>query len=282
MMHLLFHSPSLKTLLITGSLVLPALCGCTGPGKSDQDSNSRETTGAESANRKEPTGQTGSQQADSPGGLQQMTAKNLIDAHIEATGGAATIKKIRSYRRSSSVRTTAPTGNSSGTIVEAYDLAGDQGRVDLTVVGFEESKGWQKQKGWRKNTFQPLRDSNDIELSLDKIAMPISILFSIKEIFGNAAFKPPSPGEFNGKECHKVNIVNNPMEVFLNSRTKLIEGIFIPGFLRISFSEYTEKEGVQIPYQSRVEVLTSKSSFSSRLEKIEFNLKLDGARFSKP
>ena len=208
--------------------------------------------------------------------------QNIIAEHIEAVGGAQAIQKIKTIRKFYSVTTSAPTGNANGTAEEMFDLIADRGWLYLDLGLYKESKGWTGQVGWKKSSFEPLRDLTAEELAADKIGMPVSIIFSLKDTFGSAAFLPPTKSKFNGQNCVKVKIVGSPLALYVNEKTKLIAGMEIPNLMRITLSNYKEVNGVQVPYHTNVEIFVVNTTVTSDLKKVEFNGKLDANKFSNP
>ena len=211
-----------------------------------------------------------------------INIQNIIATHIEAVGGAPAIKKIKTIRKFHSVITTAPTGNATGTTEEMFDLIADSGWVSLDLGLYQESKGWTGQEGWKKTSFERVRDLTAEELALDKIGMPVSIIFTLKDTFGSAAFLPPTKSKFNDQDCVKVEIVGSPLALYVNEKTKLIDGMEVPNLMRITLSNYKKVNGVQVPYQSKVEIFVVNTTVTSELKKVEFNGKLDPDKFSKP
>jgi hypothetical protein len=68
----------------------------------------------------------------------------------------------------------------------------------------------------------------------------------------------------------------------VNEKTKLIEGMEVPNLMRITLSNYKQVNGVQVPYQTKVEIFVVNTTVTSELKKVEFNGKLDPDKFSKP
>ena len=211
-----------------------------------------------------------------------INIQNIIAEHIEAVGGASAIQEIKTIRKFHSIISTAPTGNANGTFMETFDVIADRGRIDTDLGVFQESKGWTGQQGWKKNSFEPLRDLTGEELSIEKIVMPVSIIFTLKDTFGNAAFLPATKSKFNDHVCVKIEIVGSPLALYVNQKTRLIEGMEIPNLLRITLSNYKKVNGVQIPYKTKAEIFGANSTFTSDLKKVEFNEQFDVDKFTKP
>ena len=177
---------------------------------------------------------------------------------------------------------TAPTGNASGTTESMFDLITDRGRVDLDLGVYRESKGWTGQAGWKQSSVEPLRDITVDELAIDKVAMPVSLIFTLHKVLGTPRFLPPVKSTFNDQDCIKVNVIGIGFDIYVNEKTKLIEGMVVPDFLRITSTNYQEVNGVQVAHTSKVEILVTNSTFTAELKKVEFNVKLDAVKFLKP
>ena len=246
------------------------------------ESPSTDTPSTETPSTESPSTETPSTETPSTDTPNVTNIQNIIAEHIEAVGGAQAIQKIKTIRKFNSVTTTAPTGNANGTAEEMFDLIADRGWLYLDLGLYKESKGWTGQVGWKKSSFEPLRDLTAEELAADKIGMPVSIIFALKDTFGSVAFLPPTKSKFNGQNCVKVKMVGSPLDLYVNEKTKLIDGMEIPNFLRITLSNYQQVNGVQIPYNSKVEIFVVNTTVTSELKKVEFNGKLDVDRFLRP
>ena len=211
-----------------------------------------------------------------------INIQNIIAEHIEAVGGTSAIQEIKTIRKFYSVSSTAPTGNATGTAEDMFDLIADRGRIDLDLGLYKESKGWTGQQGWKTSSFEPLRDLTEEELPIEKIGSHVSIIFTLKDTFGSAAFLPATKSKFNDHDCVKVEIVGSPLALYVNQKTKLIEGMEIPNLLKITLTNYKKVNGVQIPYKTKAEIFGANSTFTSDLKKVEFNEQFDVDKFTKP
>jgi len=236
----------------------------------------------ESPSTESPSTESPSTEAPSTDSSDTINIQNIIAEHIEAVGGASAIQEIKTIRKFHSIISTAPTGNATGTFMETFDVIADRGRIDTDLDVFQESKGWTGQQGWKKNSFEPLRDLTAEELPIEKIGAPVSIIFTLKDTFGSAAFLPATKSKFNDHDCVKVEIVGSPLALYVNQKTKLIEGMEIPNLLRITLSNYKKVNGVQTPYKTKVEIFGANSTFMCDLKKVEFNGKFDADTFTKP
>jgi hypothetical protein len=236
-----------------------------------------ETPNTETPNTETPN--TEALNAEAPGTL---NIQDIITEHIEAVGGAKAIRTIQTVRKFHAVNTTAPTGNATGTTMDTFDLIADRGRVDTDLGVFQESKGWTGQQGWKKNSFEPLRDLTAEELPIEKIGANVSIIFALKEAYGSAAFLPATKSKFNDHDCVKVEIVDSPLALYLNEKTKLIEGMVIPNLIRFTFSNYKLVTGVQVPFRNKVEIFPTSTTVTAELKRVEFNGELDADIFTKP
>jgi len=258
------------------------MVGCNSTESPSTESPSTESTSTESTSTESTSTESTSTESPSTESSETINIQNIIADHIEAVGGASAIQEIKTIRKFHSVISTAPTGNATGTIEDMFDLVADRGRVDVDLGLYRESKGWTGQQGWKTSSFEPLRDLTAEELPIEKIGVPVSIIFSLKDTFGSAAFLPATKSKFNDQDCVKVEIVGSPLTLYVNEKTKLIEGMEIPNLLRITLSNYKKVNGVQIPYKTKAEIFAANSTFTCDLKKVEFNGKFDTDNFSKP
>ena len=244
--------------------------------------DSTESPSTEAPSTEAPSTESPRTESPSTDSSDTINIQNIIVEHIEAVGGASAIQEIKTIRKFHSVISTAPTGNATGTIEDIFDLIADRGRIDLDLGLYKESKGWTGQQGWKTSSFEPLRDLTAEELPIEKIGMPVSIIFTLKDTFGSTAFLPATKSKFNDHDCVKVEIVGSPLALYVNQKTKLIEGMEIPNLLRITLSDYKKVSGVQVPYKTKVEIFGANSTFMCDLKKVEFNGKFDADKFTKP
>jgi hypothetical protein len=256
--------------------------GCNSTESPSTESPSTESPSTESPSTESPSTESPSTESPSTESSGTVNIQNIIAEHIEAVGGASAIQEIKTIRKFHSVISTAPTGNATGTIEDMFDLIADSGRIDVDLGLYKESKGWTGQQGWKTSSFEPLRDLTAEELPIEKIGVPVSIIFTLKDTFGSAAFLPATKSKFNDQDSVKVEIVGSPLALYVNAKTKLIEGMEIPNLLRITLSDYKKVSGVQVPYKTKVEIFAANSTFRCDLKKVEFNGKFDTDKFSKP
>ena len=208
--------------------------------------------------------------------------EEIVEAHLDAMGGADAIKKIESIVRVSTMESQSLTGPASGTVTEVFDFVADQARIDLEFGVYSESKGWRKQQGWKKTSDVPLRALSAEELAYERIGMPISLVYTVFDLFGIDAFLPPVRARLNDQDCIKLNFVGSELDVVINDQTKLIQAFQIPDFMRITFSDYREIEGVMMAYKTKIEIKPGNQTLVIQLESVEVNSKLDAARLEKP
>ena len=223
-----------------------------------------------------------SQTQQNAGPIPEPDKAEILEAHVRAVGGSEAIRKIKSIVRVSDVTSRSDAGEVTGTTTEVLDLAGERGRVDTDLVEFKEAKGWQGLQGWRVNTFEPMRASTVDEVGVDKIVVPISIVQAISGAFGVEAFRSIENVQFNGKPCFKLTIVNNPLLVYLDASTKLIEGFEIEQFMLIYLGDYQEVEGVKVPFYSKTDVKVLQTTFVSKVKQLNFNVEITDDQLAKP
>ncbi|MFL2871066.1 MAG: hypothetical protein ACJZ8O_09995 [Pirellulaceae bacterium] len=259
-------------------LVLLLVTGCSNTDSSSSDPVKTET----------PDSQDASADAESLKDPQVATTEKaptkeeIVEAHLKAMGGVDVLKTIQTVVKVSAMQTQDVTGSAEGKVTETFDLVADLGRIDLDLGTYQESKGWRKQQGWKQTSAEPLRALTAEELALDKIGMPISAVYSVFDAFGIDAFLPPSRARLNGQDCIKLNFMGSPMDIIINDQTKLIQAFQIADFMRITFSDYRDVQGVMMAYKTKVEIKPSNQTLIIEVESIEINSKLDAAKLEKP
>ncbi|MEC9095767.1 MAG: hypothetical protein VX776_03995 [Planctomycetota bacterium] len=212
----------------------------------------------------------------------ELNKAEIIEAHVRAVGGSEAIRKIKSIIRVSEVTSRSAAGEAIGTTTEVLDLARERGRVDTDLGEFKQAKGWAGEQGWRVSTLEPLRASTFDEVGIDKIVVPVSIVQAISGAFGTEAFRSIEKVQFNGKPCFKLTIVEDPLMVYLDASTKLIEGLELEKFMVIYLGDYKEVEGVQMPHYSKTDITVLQTSFVSKVQQVNFNREITDDQLAKP
>lgn len=269
-----------RSLLLVHAVLLGFLCltGC-----SQSESNNGDPVKVESPDTRDTTVSDRSTEESQVSTSKEAPSKEeIVDAHLDAMGGAEAIKKIESLVRVSTMESQSLAGTSSGTVTEVFDMVADQGRIDLDFGTYSESKGWRKQQGWKQTSVVPMRALAAEELAIEKIGMPISVVYTVLDTFGMDAFLPPVRAKLNGQDCIKLNFVGSKLDIIINDQTKLIQAFQLADFMRITFSDYRDTEGVMMAYTTKIEIKPGNQTIVSHVESVEINSKLDAARLEKP
>jgi hypothetical protein len=209
-------------------------------------------------------------------------AENIIDEHIKAVGGADNIAKIKTLNKTGKVALTGPFGQFEGSMSESYDIAGDKGHRLMDLGIFVIESAWTDESGWQDGPPEGLRDMREDELGMAKMNAAASLVASVKNEYGMAAFKEPTDTKFNDKDCVEVKIVDSPLTVYINKETKLMEGLAASDAVQLMFEDYKAIDDVQFAHKVTTKVEAQNIEIINEFEKIEPNAKLDETLFAKP
>ncbi len=209
-------------------------------------------------------------------------AENIIDEHIKAVGGADAIAKVKTVERSGNVSLTGPFGAFQGSLTEEFDVAGSKGHRVMDLGIFRIESGWAGDTGWQDVPQQGLKDMSEDELGFAKINGSASVVASIKQQYGLAAFNEPTDEKFNEQDCAKVTVKETPLELFFNKETKLLEGISVKDLTTTTFEDYEEVEGIQFAKKGTTKILQGDITIVNEYEETKLNGELDDTVFAKP
>lgn len=215
-------------------------------------------------------------------GAAEITAKQIVDEHIEAVGGMDAIKKIKTLKRGGSASVEGEFGNFQGTFSEVYDLAGDRGHRMMDLIVFQQETGWADGKGWQQSPIEGLKDMSEEEMQMTKVYSAPSLVAAIIDALGMEAFDKAEEAEFNETETVKLTMVDNPIEIYVNKESKLIEGIAVGEEVKMMMADYQDAEGVKLPSKVTMEVGGGRIKVVNEYEETEVNAEVDDTKFAKP
>jgi len=176
-----------------------------------------------------------------------LHAEHIVDANIEASGGAVNIAKIKTIQREGEVEVDSPFGQFGGVQSEYLDVAGSRGcRVTDIGVALIEA-GCDAKSGWQTVPQQGVVDMTDVQLLAASISGSASPLARAKAKFGLDGFSVPVDEEFNETACVQTSVADGTLKFYINKETKLLEGMEVMAAGVVTFGEYSESEGVQLP-----------------------------------
>ncbi len=214
--------------------------------------------------------------------MNSSLSAQVVEEHIRAVGGSDAIAKIKTINRSGTVSIEIGSGKSEGTIVEAYDMPKSQGYQKLDAPGFRQETSFNGNSGWKKTVQDGVKELNKDELGLAKLSLGVSPIATIYSQFGKAAFVDAGEKDYRGKRCDVVNVVGNPLVFYINKKTKLMDGIEIPGLFGMTLSNYKEIDGVKMPVDSKMELSFADMTITTKLDKVQVNRTFDDSKLERP
>ena len=210
-----------------------------------------------------------------------VQAESVIDAHIEAVGGAAVIAGLKTVHRTGKVSGQSSYGPLNGTVEEILDLAGDRGYTALTLTGYRREQGWIGDKGWVSDTQAGVSAMGAEELAFAKYTGP-SMLAAIHAKLGAAALEVAGEREFRGQPCTVVGLKGAAVEVFVHQETSLLAGMSIPGSLTVAYENYMAVDGIQFATKVTTEIEAQQLTIVYDFTTTKVNGPVDAAKFKNP
>jgi hypothetical protein len=227
---------------------------------------------------------------------QAQTADQIIEKSVAALGGRAALQKLKSRSMVGTITLSTPAGDIEGSI-EILNAVPNRSRTlvkaDLTSLGagpLVMDQRFDGTVGYAMDSLQGNRDITGDQLEtlrngafphpfLDYKQRGIAVKLTGKEKVGDRetfvlVFEPPSgPAVRNYIDA----------ETYLPLRT--VVTLNVPQLGRdleqtTDFLDYRQIDGVKVPYTA--DVSSSAQNFTIAIEKIEHNVPIDEALFSKP
>ncbi len=209
-------------------------------------------------------------------------AESIIDEHIKQMGGTDPLAAVKTIKRSGTVSMQSGAGRLDGRFEEIFDLMSRSGYTSMDLGLYFQQTGWIGDAGWRKDPNQGLRDLPRPELGIARLNASVSLIADIRRQFGLAAFTDPADEAFNDTPCIRVGIVNNPVVLYLNKQTKLLEGVAITGLFEITYGDYRPIDGIPVFYKSTATLPTAGLKIAYSAAKVELNTPVAPDKFEKP
>jgi len=213
---------------------------------------------------------------------EELSVEQVANDHIAAVGGMDAIKNIKTMSRAGSAAVEGEFGNFQGTFTEIYDLAGERGYQMMDLIVFQRETGWADGKGWQQSPIEGLKDLSEEEMKMTAVQSAPSLIAAIKAEQGVEAFADAEEAEFNETETIKLTMADNPLEIYVNKESKLIEGIAVGEEVEITMGGYEETEGVKLPGEVTMVVGGGRIKIVNTYEETEFNKEVDESKFAKP
>ena len=210
-----------------------------------------------------------------------LRAEGMVEAHLEAVGGSDAIAKIKTIHRTGTLSGTSGYGPLSGTVEEIFDLPKQQGYTSMEMPGYSRKTGWTGNSGWVSDTQAGVTKMPADEVALARINAGPSPLASIHRRYGGA-MKEAGEKEFHDQKCAVVTIEGSPIQFFVNQKTKLLEGMSIPGTFTVTYENYKAVDGVQFAGKSSVQIEAQNMTMVTDYKTTKINGQIDPSKFKKP
>lgn len=224
-----------------------------------------------------------------------QTADDIVEKHLTAIGGRAALGKLTSRSMSGTIRVSTPGGDISGTI-EILNQAPRKSRsllrLDLSALGAGEMVQDQRFNGTSGYVLDNLRGNHDItgnQIENMKNGSFPSPLLNYKEI--GATLELTGKEKVGEREAYLLTLTpksGSVVRAYIDAGSYLLFRVVakvdappVGEFEQTTeLLDYRDVDGVKVPFQ-----LKTSSSFESSsitFTKVEHNIKMDEALFSRP
>jgi hypothetical protein len=229
------------------------------------------------------------------GAASAQTADEVIEKTVKALGGREALGKLTSRSTNGTIAMTTPAGDLSGTI-EILNQAPNKNRtlvsLDLSAMGMGTMTVDQRFDGtsaYAMDSMQGIRP-----LSADQIANMKNAEFPTPLLtYKDHGTKIELAGKEKAGERDALVLALSPQEgpasrVFIDAESflpiRVVATVELPEMGRVEqttdLSDYRDVDGVKVPFS--IHNTSSIQSFVVTVTKVEHNLKVDPAMFSKP
>ena len=224
-----------------------------------------------------------------------QTADEIIEKNLTAIGGRAAIAKLTSRSTVGTMTLSTPGGEISGSI-EILNQQPNKSRtlikIDLTSLGAGPMVVDQRFDGTSGYVLDNLRGNRDITgnqlENMKNIVFPNPLL-SYKE--RGATVELAGKEKVGGRDAYVLvfkpksgSVARQFIDAETYLLTRLVTTIDVPEFGAVEqtseFSDFRDMDGIKIPFT--VKVSSPIQRFTISVTKVEHNVKIDDALFSKP
>jgi outer membrane lipoprotein-sorting protein len=224
-----------------------------------------------------------------------QTADEIIEKHLTALGGREALGKLTSRSLTGTMTVSTPGGEISGPI-EVVTQRPNKSRtlikLDLTALGagpMVVDQRFNGTSGYVLDSMQGNRDITGNQLENMKNGMFPNPLLNYKD--SGATVELAGKEKVGDREAYVLTFKPKTGSVtrqFFDTQTylpiKLVVRVDVPQVGELEqiseLSDYREVDGVKVPF--KVTVTSAVQSFTINVTKVEHNLKIDDALFSKP
>ena len=225
-----------------------------------------------------------------------QTADEVIEKHLAAMGGRATLEKVKSRRTTGTVTVSTPLGSLPGTIEtlnEAPNKVRMSMKLDLSAMNLGQDvidQRFDGQSGITMDSLQGNRDITGAQLDLMKASSFPSPFLNYKA--AGATVELTGKEKVGDRDAYVVILKsgNGPApRLYIDAQTyvpiKSVITVNVPQLGRdleqtSEFSDYRDVDGMKIPFE--VKQVSDIQTLTVKLTKVEHNVEVDEKLFSKP
>lgn len=216
-----------------------------------------------------------------------LTADQILDNYIQASGGRAAWEKVTS--RISKGTVDLPAMNVSGT-VEVREKAPNRVLITVAVGGSVFTQGFDGTVGWSEDPQNGLREQTGPELAETKRDSDFYHALDFRKLYSKISLAGTE--KVGDKSVYVIEATpregGDPDKVYFDQQTGLLiravtqhhnpDGTVEP--FTEDFEDYRTQDGVTIPFT--IHQTNPQMSFTIKVEEVHQNVPLDDAQFEKP
>lgn len=215
-----------------------------------------------------------------------LTAEQIMDKSIEASGGRTALEKIKSTHTKSAMELT---GQAMKFDLEIFTKAPDKVLLIQEMPGLGQfMQGYDGKIGWSKDPFNGLREITGAELAMLKREAQSTSDIKWKELYKKAELVGTE--KVNDSDAYKVQLTpeeGKPIIHYYDTKSFLLVRIDVTaespqGNMTMESypSDWKTVDGVKIPF-----MVTTKAPFGSmtmKITELKNNIEIDDSKFAKP
>jgi hypothetical protein len=219
----------------------------------------------------------------------KMDIDALIAAHTKALGGKKALAKVKNIERSGISYIEGDFGEIEGTVKEAL-VVGKKFYRALKLAGGGETTAWNGKTGWKESSESGDSEVEGDELELLKASAGVSTILTLWEGHGAKELKVMADEKLDGELHHVVQMESSDAKFYVNKSTYMLaamkfkpeEGQPSEMDVRISFEDYKERDGVQLPDAVILDIAGGAFTLGYEYSVTKINGEIDDSLFEKP